>query len=190
VGGLASSAICNEERALWRIFDDRDSEELSRQCCCDLLRGTGYKRELRADLHSGVLDALKRHERSGFSMRPLQISQATMQVRYGGLQDRRGTSYALGACRGVTEVDWIVQTMRLFSFLVPCPVKLFSSSESAQRMPGLSAAVERRTGANSRVSQRLWKRTEMNRTTEKLHGIGQSICLITSHIVCSRVEHC
>lgn len=32
----------------------------------------------------------------------------------------------------VTDVDWIVQMMRLFSFLVPCPTKLFPSSKAAQ----------------------------------------------------------
>lgn len=32
----------------------------------------------------------------------------------------------------VTDVDWIVQMMRLLSFLVPCPTKLFPPSEFAQ----------------------------------------------------------
>ena len=32
----------------------------------------------------------------------------------------------------VTDVDWIVQMMRLFSFLIPCPAKLFPPSELAQ----------------------------------------------------------
>ena len=32
----------------------------------------------------------------------------------------------------VTDVNWIVQMMRLFSFLFPCPTKLFPSSELAQ----------------------------------------------------------
>jgi hypothetical protein len=32
----------------------------------------------------------------------------------------------------VTDVDWIVQMMRLFSFLWPCPTKLFSPSETTQ----------------------------------------------------------
>jgi hypothetical protein len=32
----------------------------------------------------------------------------------------------------VTDVDWIIRMMRIFSFLMPCPVKLFSPSEAAQ----------------------------------------------------------
>ena len=32
----------------------------------------------------------------------------------------------------VTDVNWVVQMMRLFSFLFPCPTKLFPSSELAQ----------------------------------------------------------
>ena len=32
----------------------------------------------------------------------------------------------------VTDVDWIVKMMRIFSFLMPCPAKLFSPSEAAQ----------------------------------------------------------
>ena len=32
----------------------------------------------------------------------------------------------------VTDVDWIVQTMRVFSFLMPCPTKVFPPSELAQ----------------------------------------------------------
>jgi hypothetical protein len=32
----------------------------------------------------------------------------------------------------VTDVDWIVQTMRIFSFLMPCPTKVFPPSELAQ----------------------------------------------------------
>ena len=40
----------------------------------------------------------------------------------------------------VTDVDWIVQTMRLFSFLLPCPAKLFSTSELAQANAWIIAA--------------------------------------------------
>ena len=32
----------------------------------------------------------------------------------------------------VTDVDWIVQTVRLFSFLIPCPTKIFPPSEGSQ----------------------------------------------------------
>jgi len=31
----------------------------------------------------------------------------------------------------VTSVDWIEQTVRIFSFLIPCPTKVFSPSETA-----------------------------------------------------------
>ena len=40
----------------------------------------------------------------------------------------------------VTDVDWIVQMMRLFSFLFPCPTKLFTSSEAAQANAWIIAA--------------------------------------------------
>ncbi len=40
----------------------------------------------------------------------------------------------------VTDVDWIVQMMRLFSFLMPCPAKLFPPSETAQAHAWIIAA--------------------------------------------------
>ena len=40
----------------------------------------------------------------------------------------------------VTDVDWIVQTMRIFSFLMPCPVKLFPPSELAQAQTWILAS--------------------------------------------------
>jgi hypothetical protein len=40
----------------------------------------------------------------------------------------------------VTDVGWIVQMMRLFSFLMPCPVKLFPPSEAAQAHAWIIAA--------------------------------------------------
>ncbi|MGA3128693.1 MAG: STAS/SEC14 domain-containing protein [Candidatus Korobacteraceae bacterium] len=40
----------------------------------------------------------------------------------------------------VTDVDWIVQMVRLFSFLIPCPVKLFPPSETAQADAWIIAA--------------------------------------------------
>jgi hypothetical protein len=40
----------------------------------------------------------------------------------------------------VTDVDWIVQMMRLFSFLIPCPTKLFPSSEAAHANAWIIAA--------------------------------------------------
>jgi hypothetical protein len=40
----------------------------------------------------------------------------------------------------VTDVDWIVQMMRLFSFLVPFPTKLFRSSEAVQANAWIIAA--------------------------------------------------
>ena len=40
----------------------------------------------------------------------------------------------------VTDVDWIVQTMRIFSLLMPCPAKLFPSSELAQAHAWIIAA--------------------------------------------------
>jgi hypothetical protein len=40
----------------------------------------------------------------------------------------------------VTDVDWIVQTMRIFSFLMPCPTKVFPPSELAQAHAWIIAA--------------------------------------------------
>ena len=40
----------------------------------------------------------------------------------------------------VTDVDWIVQTIHAFSFLMPCPVKLFSPSEAARAHTWITAA--------------------------------------------------
>ena len=40
----------------------------------------------------------------------------------------------------VTDVDWIVQMMKLFSFLIPCPTKLFPLSEAAQANAWITAA--------------------------------------------------
>jgi hypothetical protein len=40
----------------------------------------------------------------------------------------------------VTDVGWIVQMMRLFSFLMPCPVKLFPPSEAAKAHAWIIAA--------------------------------------------------
>jgi hypothetical protein len=40
----------------------------------------------------------------------------------------------------VTDVGWIVQMMRIFSFLMPCPVKLFPPSEDAQAHAWIIAA--------------------------------------------------
>jgi hypothetical protein len=80
-----------------------------------------------------VLDALKRHEK----IRLLYETSANFTGYDAGAiwEDFKiGVEHPMRWERVavVTEVDWIVQTMRLFSFLVPCPVKLFSSSESAQ----------------------------------------------------------
>jgi hypothetical protein len=40
----------------------------------------------------------------------------------------------------VTDVDWIVQMMKLLSFLMPCPAKLFPPSELAQANAWIVAA--------------------------------------------------
>jgi hypothetical protein len=40
----------------------------------------------------------------------------------------------------VTDVDWIVQMIRIFSFLMPCPVRLFSPLEAQQANAWITAA--------------------------------------------------
>jgi hypothetical protein len=40
----------------------------------------------------------------------------------------------------VSDVDWIVQMMKLFGFLIPCPTKLFPSSGAAQANAWIIAA--------------------------------------------------
>jgi hypothetical protein len=39
----------------------------------------------------------------------------------------------------VTDADWIVQSMRIFSFLIPCPTKVFPPSEYAQARAWITA---------------------------------------------------
>jgi len=56
VGRMASSAICNEERALWRIFDDRDSETFPTMLLRSPAR-TGYKENYERIFIPAVLDA-------------------------------------------------------------------------------------------------------------------------------------
>ncbi len=46
----------------------------------------------------------------------------------------------MGAVAVVTDVEWITHTMRLFRFLMPGVVKLFSTSESAQARAWIVAA--------------------------------------------------
>jgi hypothetical protein len=40
----------------------------------------------------------------------------------------------------VTDVDWIVQAMSIFSFLMPCPVKLFPPLDGPQAKAWITAA--------------------------------------------------
>jgi hypothetical protein len=40
----------------------------------------------------------------------------------------------------VTDVDWIVQMMRIFSFLMPCPVRLFPPLEAPQATAWITGA--------------------------------------------------
>ncbi len=40
----------------------------------------------------------------------------------------------------VTDVDWIVQAMHIFRFLMPCPTKLFTPSEDTQARAWIVAA--------------------------------------------------
>ena len=40
----------------------------------------------------------------------------------------------------VTDVDWIVRMVRIFSFLIPCPVKVFPPSATAQAHTWIIAA--------------------------------------------------
>jgi hypothetical protein len=75
----------------------------------------------------------------------------------------------------VTDVDWIVQMMRIFSFLMPCPVKLFQPLEGPQRKPGSPPPVERIRAQTAVFHGKCWKGNEMNRTAEKLRDIGQSL---------------
>ena len=53
----------------------------------------------------------------------------------------------------VTDVDWIVQMIRLLSFIMPCPTKLFPSSDVAQAHAWIIAASGARKGASSRGNQ-------------------------------------
>ena len=39
----------------------------------------------------------------------------------------------------VTDINWIEQTMRIFNFLMPCPMRTFPTSEAAQARAWITA---------------------------------------------------
>jgi hypothetical protein len=43
-------------------------------------------------------------------------------------------------CLAPEDADWIVKMMGIFSFLIPCPLKLFPPSEAAQAHAWIIAA--------------------------------------------------
>ena len=80
-----------------------------------------------------ILKALKRHEKIGFLYKTsanftgYDPGALWEDLKIGVEHPTRWERVAV-----VTDVNWIVQMMRLFSFLFPCPTKLFPSSELAQ----------------------------------------------------------
>ncbi|HEY1413755.1 MAG TPA: STAS/SEC14 domain-containing protein [Rhodopila sp.] len=40
----------------------------------------------------------------------------------------------------VTDLDWIARSMQFFNFLVPCPMRVFPTSEAAQAREWITAA--------------------------------------------------
>jgi hypothetical protein len=88
-----------------------------------------------------ILEALKRHDK----IRLLYKTSADFtgydpgalweDLKIGAEHPTRWERIAV-----VTDVDWIVQMMRIFSFLMPCPVKLFLPSEAAQAHAWIIAA--------------------------------------------------
>jgi hypothetical protein len=103
--------------------------------------GKVTKEDYHGTLVPAVLDALKRHEKirllfeTSASFTGYDAGAIWEDLKIGVEHPMRWERVAV-----VTEVDWIVQTMRLFSFLVPCPVKLFPPSESAQAHAWIIAA--------------------------------------------------
>jgi len=59
---------------------------------------------------------------------------------FGGLQGWDGTPHALERVAVVTDVEWIKQTMRFFSFLMPGAMRVFPTSEAAQARAWIIAA--------------------------------------------------
>jgi hypothetical protein len=106
--------------------------------CCE---GQVTKQDYDGILVPAVLDALKKHDK----IRLLYKTSADFSgydpgaiwedLKVGLENPTRWERVAV-----VTDVGWIVQMMRLFSFLVPCPTKLFPSSEAAQANAWIIAA--------------------------------------------------
>ena len=88
-----------------------------------------------------ILEALKRHDKirllykTSADFTGYDLSAMWEDLKIGVEHPTRWERVAV-----VTDVDWIVQIIRLFSFLLPCPVKLFPSSEAAQAHTWIIAA--------------------------------------------------
>jgi hypothetical protein len=105
-------------------------------------RGQVTKEDYDGVLVPAILEALKRHDK----IRLLYTTSADFtgydpgaiweDLKIGVEHPTRWERVAV-----VTDVDWIVQMMRLFSFLVPCPTKLFPTSEFAQAHAWIIAAI-------------------------------------------------
>ena len=88
-----------------------------------------------------ILEALKRHEKirlfykTSANFTGYDAGAIWQDFKIGVEHPTRWERVAV-----VTDVDWIAQMMRLFSFLIPCPAKLFSPSELAQAHAWIIAA--------------------------------------------------
>jgi hypothetical protein len=88
-----------------------------------------------------ILKALKRHEKIGFLYKTsanftgYDPGALWEDLKIGVEHPTRWERLAV-----VTDVDWIVHTMKLLSFLIPCPTKLFSLSQEAQANAWIIAA--------------------------------------------------
>ena len=88
-----------------------------------------------------VLEMLKRHDKirlfykTSASFTGFDAGAIWEDLKIGVEHPKRWERVAV-----VTDVDWIVQMVRLFSFLIPCPTKLFPSSEAAQAIAWIIAA--------------------------------------------------
>jgi len=95
--------------------------------------GQVTKEDYERILVPAVLEALKRHDKirlfykTSANFTGYDAGAIWEDLKIGVEQPTRWERVAV-----VTDVDWIVQMMRLFSFLMPCPTKLFPPSELAQ----------------------------------------------------------
>jgi hypothetical protein len=103
--------------------------------------GQVTKEDYEGILVPAILEALKRHDKirllykTSASFTSYDAGAMWEDLKIGVEHPKRWERVAV-----VTDVDWMIQMMRLFNFLMPCPVKLFAPSEVAKAHAWIIAA--------------------------------------------------